>query len=189
MNGRARRCNPDEFYVHASSLEAGHYPGLKTFGSKLIKHDLPQPTKRSARWYHWWWILPKSCNEFSLERWRDQRVSAKQAMINGSTTNVQWTLSGQKMASTASFTSFKLVLKPYVPQSDQNVIERCELNAPRRGDARSRKAAIGQRHRFSPVRLVDSLDQMSLVQEGDVLVTDSDRPDWEPDEESVCDCH
>ncbi|MBM5264297.1 phosphoenolpyruvate synthase, partial [Vibrio parahaemolyticus] len=40
--------------------------------------------------------------------------------------------------------------------------------------------AIGQRIGKGPVRLVDSLDQMSLVQEGDVLVTDMTDPDWEP---------
>ncbi|MCZ8489282.1 PEP-utilizing enzyme [Vibrio lentus] len=40
--------------------------------------------------------------------------------------------------------------------------------------------AIGQRIGSGPVRLVDSPDQMSLVQEGDVLVTDTTDPDWEP---------
>ncbi len=72
-------------------------------------------------------------------------------------------------------------------QSDQNVIERYELN--NKADVLVEGRAIGQRIGSGPVRLVDSLDQMSLVQEGDVLVTDMTDPDWGTcDEESVCDC-
>ncbi|MFA0411859.1 PEP-utilizing enzyme, partial [Vibrio splendidus] len=63
-------------------------------------------------------------------------------------------------------------------QSDQNVIERYELN--NKADVLVEGRAIGQRIGSGPVRLVDSLDQMSLVQEGDVLVTDMTDPDWEP---------
>ncbi|KOO11523.1 phosphoenolpyruvate synthase, partial [Vibrio xuii] len=63
-------------------------------------------------------------------------------------------------------------------QNDQNVIERYELN--NKADVLVEGRAIGQRIGSGKVRLVDSLDQMSLVQEGDVLVTDMTDPDWEP---------
>ncbi|MCG6326676.1 PEP-utilizing enzyme, partial [Vibrio alginolyticus] len=63
-------------------------------------------------------------------------------------------------------------------QSEQNVIERYELN--NKADILIEGRAIGQRIGSGTVRLVDSLDQMSLVKEGDVLVTDMTDPDWEP---------
>ncbi len=58
------------------------------------------------------------------------------------------------------------------------MIERYELS--NKADVLVEGRAIGQRIGKGPVRLVDSLDQMSLVQEGDVLVTDMTDPDWEP---------
>ncbi len=63
-------------------------------------------------------------------------------------------------------------------QSEQNVIERYELN--NKAGILIEGRAIGQRIGSGTVRLVDSLDQMSLVKEGDVLVTDMTDPDWEP---------
>ncbi|WP_162813493.1 phosphoenolpyruvate synthase [Vibrio cholerae] len=63
-------------------------------------------------------------------------------------------------------------------QSEQNVIERYELS--HKASVLLEGRAIGQRIGSGTVRLVDSLDQMSLVQQGDVLVTDMTDPDWEP---------
>jgi phosphohistidine swiveling domain-containing protein len=48
------------------------------------------------------------------------------------------------------------------------------------GDVLVEGRSIGQRIGKGPVRLVDNLDQMDTVQEGDVLVTDMTDPDWEP---------
>ncbi|MCZ8498425.1 PEP-utilizing enzyme [Vibrio lentus] len=92
------------------------------------------------------------------------------------------------MASTASFTSFQARPETVCSQSDQNVIERYELN--NKADVLVEGRAIGQRIALAPPCRADSLDQMSLVQEGDVLVTDMTDPDWEPVmKKSLCDCH
>ncbi|MEZ8226159.1 phosphoenolpyruvate synthase [Vibrio splendidus] len=169
--------NPDEFYVHKPMLEAGHYPVVKkTFGSKLIKmiYSTNQEIGKQVD------IIDTDTqerNEFSLN---DEEIKelAKQAMIIEKhyqrPMDIEWAKDG---------IDCKLYIVQARPetvcsQSDQNVIERYELN--NKADVLVEGRAIGQRIGSGPVRLVDSLDQMSLVQEGDVLVTDMTDPDWEP---------
>ncbi|MGR5337106.1 phosphoenolpyruvate synthase [Vibrio gigantis] len=169
--------NPDEFYVHKPMLESGHYPIVKkTFGSKLIKmiYSTNQEIGKQVD------IIDTDTqerNEFSLN---DEEIKelAKQAMIIEKhyqrPMDIEWAKDG---------IDGKLYIVQARPetvcsQSDQNVIERYELN--NKADVLVEGRAIGQRIGSGPVRLVDSLDQMSLVQEGDVLVTDMTDPDWEP---------
>ncbi|MFM2587958.1 phosphoenolpyruvate synthase [Vibrio sp. TBV020] len=169
--------NPDEFYVHKPMLEAGQYPIVKkTFGSKLIKmiYSTNQEIGKQVD------IIDTSSqeqNEFSLN---DEEIKelAKQAMIIEKhyqrPMDIEWAKDG---------IDGKLYIVQARPetvcsQSEQNVIERYELN--NKADVLIEGRAIGQRIGSGTVRLVDSLDQMSLVQEGDVLVTDMTDPDWEP---------
>ena len=169
--------NPDEFYVHKPMLEAGQYPIVKkTFGSKLIKmiYSTNQEIGKQVD------IIDTDTqerNEFSLN---DEEIKelAKQAMIIEKhyqrPMDIEWAKDG---------IDGKLYIVQARPetvcsQSEQNVIERYELS--NKADVAVEGRAIGQRIGSGPVRLVDSLDQMSLVQEGDVLVTDMTDPDWEP---------
>ncbi|MDC5841994.1 phosphoenolpyruvate synthase [Vibrio europaeus] len=169
--------NPDEFYVHKPMLEAGHYPIVKkTFGSKLIKmiYSTSQEIGKQVD------IIDTSEQErqtFSLSE-EEIKELAKQAMIIEKhyqrPMDIEWAKDG---------IDGKLYIVQARPetvcsQSEQNVIERYELN--NKADVLVEGRAIGQRIGSGPVRLVDSLDQMSLVQEGDVLVTDMTDPDWEP---------
>ena len=158
-------------------LEAGHYPVVKkTFGSKLIKmiYSTNQEIGKQVD------IIDTDTqerNEFSLN---DEEIKelAKQAMIIEKhykrPMDIEWAKDG---------IDGKLYIVQARPetvcsQSEQNVIERYELS--NKADVLVEGRAIGQRIGKGPVRLVDSLDQMSLVQDGDVLVTDMTDPDWEP---------
>ncbi|MFZ3437916.1 phosphoenolpyruvate synthase [Vibrio harveyi] len=169
--------NPDEFYVHKPMLEAGQYPIVKkTFGSKQIKmiYSNSQEIGKQVE------IIDTSVEErnaFSLD---DEEIKelAKQAMIIEKhyqrPMDIEWAKDG---------IDGKLYIVQARPetvcsQSEQNVIERYELS--HKADVLVEGRAIGQRIGKGPVRLVDSLDQMSLVQDGDVLVTDMTDPDWEP---------
>ncbi|EJG0178399.1 phosphoenolpyruvate synthase [Vibrio parahaemolyticus] len=169
--------NPDEFYVHKPMLEAGEYPIVKkTFGSKLIKmiYSNNQEIGKQVD------IIDTSeeeRNTFSLNE-EEIKELAKQAMIIEKhyqrPMDIEWAKDG---------IDGKLYIVQARPetvcsQTEQNVIERYELN--NKADVLVEGRAIGQRIGKGPVRLVDSLDQMSLVQEGDVLVTDMTDPDWEP---------
>ncbi|TOA25205.1 phosphoenolpyruvate synthase [Vibrio parahaemolyticus] len=169
--------NPDEFYVHKPMLEAGEHPIVKkTFGSKLIKmiYSNNQEIGKQVD------IIDTSEDErntFSLNE-EEIKELAKQAMIIEKhyqrPMDIEWAKDG---------IDGKLYIVQARPetvcsQTEQNVIERYELN--NKADVLVEGRAIGQRIGKGPVRLVDSLDQMSLVQEGDVLVTDMTDPDWEP---------
>ncbi|AWG81240.1 phosphoenolpyruvate synthase [Vibrio parahaemolyticus] len=169
--------NPDEFYVHKPMLEAGEHPIVKkTFGSKLIKmiYSNNQEIGKQVD------IIDTSKEErntFSLNE-EEIKELAKQAMIIEKhyqrPMDIEWAKDG---------IDGKLYIVQARPetvcsQTEQNVIERYELN--NKADVLVEGRAIGQRIGKGPVRLVDSLDQMSLVQEGDVLVTDMTDPDWEP---------
>ncbi|EGR0064937.1 phosphoenolpyruvate synthase [Vibrio parahaemolyticus] len=169
--------NPDEFYVHKPMLEAGEHPIVKkTFGSKLIKmiYSNNQEIGKQVD------IIDTSeeeRNTFSLNE-EEIKELAKQAMIIEKhyqrPMDIEWAKDG---------IDGKLYIVQARPetvcsQTEQNVIERYELS--NKADVLVEGRAIGQRIGKGPVRLVDSLDQMSLVQEGDVLVTDMTDPDWEP---------
>ncbi|ENM8496981.1 phosphoenolpyruvate synthase [Vibrio parahaemolyticus] len=169
--------NPDEFYVHKPMLEAGEHPIVKkAFGSKLIKmiYSNNQEIGKQVD------IIDTSeeeRNTFSLNE-EEIKELAKQAMIIEKhyqrPMDIEWAKDG---------IDGKLYIVQARPetvcsQTEQNVIERYELN--NKADVLVEGRAIGQRIGKGPVRLVDSLDQMSLVQEGDVLVTDMTDPDWEP---------
>ncbi|ELX9388981.1 phosphoenolpyruvate synthase [Vibrio parahaemolyticus] len=169
--------NPDEFYVHKPMLEAGEHPIVKkTFGSKLIKMIYSNNQEISKQVD----IIDTSeeeRNTFSLNE-EEIKELAKQAMIIEKhyqrPMDIEWAKDG---------IDGKLYIVQARPetvcsQTEQNVIERYELN--NKADVLVEGRAIGQRIGKGPVRLVDSLDQMSLVQEGDVLVTDMTDPDWEP---------
>ncbi|MCK6263574.1 phosphoenolpyruvate synthase [Vibrio sp. ZSDE26] len=169
--------NPDEFYVHKPLLEAGQTPIVKkTFGSKLIKmiySDNQEIGKQVD-------IIDTSSKEREQFSLNDEEIKelAKQAMIIEKhyerPMDIEWAKDG---------IDGKLYIVQARPetvcsQSEKNVIERYELN--NKADVLIEGRAIGQRIGSGKVRLVDSLDQMSLVQDGDVLVTDMTDPDWEP---------
>ncbi|MBS9973688.1 phosphoenolpyruvate synthase [Vibrio alginolyticus] len=169
--------NPDEFYVHKPMLEADEHPIVKkTFGSKLIKM-IYSDNQEIGKQVDIVDTPDEERNTFSLN---DDEIKelAKQAMIIEKhyqrPMDIEWAKDG---------IDGKLYIVQARPetvcsQTEQNVIERYELQ--NKADVLVEGRAIGQRIGKGVVRLVDSLDQMSLVQEGDVLVTDMTDPDWEP---------
>ncbi|HIF9354101.1 TPA: phosphoenolpyruvate synthase [Photobacterium damselae] len=169
--------NPDEFYVHKPMLEAGQSPIVKkTFGSKLFKmiYSNNQELGKQVE------IIDTSVEERNVFSLNDEEIRelAKQAMIIEKhyqrPMDIEWAKDG------IDGRLYIVQARPETvcSQSEQNVIERYELS--NKADVLVEGRAIGQRIGKGPVRLVDSLDQMSLIQDGDVLVTDMTDPDWEP---------
>lgn len=169
--------NPDEFYVHKPLLEAGQAPIVKkTFGSKLLKmiYSERQEIGKQVE------IVDTNAeerNQFSLT---DAEITelAKQAMIierhYQRPMDIEWAKDG---------IDGKLYIVQARPetvcsQTEKNVVERFQLQD--KSSVLVEGRAIGQRIGQGRVRIVDSLDQMSLVETGDVLVTDMTDPDWEP---------
>ena len=166
--------NPDEFYVHKQTLAAGKPAILRrNRGSKLIKMVYGGNTAVET--------VDTDASEqlrFSLS---DEDVSSLAEMAvtieahYGRPMDIEWGKDG---------TDGKLYILQARPEtvesrSNKNVIRRYEL------DHNNSKVlitgrSIGQRIGAGKVRNIPSLDQLSRVQEGDILVTDMTDPDWEP---------
>ncbi|WED22561.1 phosphoenolpyruvate synthase [Vibrio sp. JC009] len=169
--------NPDEFYVHKPMLEAGNHAVIKkTFGSKLTKMIYSDQNEVGKQVQ----IVDTSeeeRNQFSLSDSELEQL-ARQAMIIENhyqrPMDIEWAKDG------VDGKLYIVQARPETVQSQQqdNVIERYQLSD--RSQVLIEGRAIGQRIGKGKARLVSSLDEMSLVQEGDVLVTDMTDPDWEP---------
>ncbi|MCF7353249.1 phosphoenolpyruvate synthase [Vibrio sp. CK2-1] len=169
--------NPDEFYVHKPTLQAGN-PAVvrRTIGSKLIKMIYAEGKELGTQVE----IIDTDAAERSQYSLTDDEIQelAKQALIiekhYGRPMDIEWAKDG--------ITGELLIVqaRPETVRSrdNQQVMERFQLNENSQNLIEGR--AIGQRIGAGVVRVVQSLDQMDQVQTGDVLVADMTDPDWEP---------
>ena len=169
--------NPDEFYVHKHTLEAGRPAILRrNLGSKAIKMIYGDEAKAGRS--------VKTVEVDKAERARfcltDAEVSelAKQAMIIEKhykcPMDIEWAKDGD---------DGKLYIVQARPETvksrtSANVMERYLLKET--GTVLVEGRAIGQRIGAGKVRIIKDVSEMDKVQPGDVLVSDMPDPDWEP---------
>ncbi|HSX72228.1 MAG TPA: phosphoenolpyruvate synthase, partial [Pseudomonas sp.] len=169
--------NPDEFYVHKQTLEAGRPAILRrNLGSKAIKMIYGEEAKAGRS--------VKTVDVDRAERARfcitDAEVSelAKQALIiekhYGRPMDIEWAKDGD---------DGKLYIVQARPETVKSrasatVMERYLLKE--KGKVLVEGRAIGQRIGAGPVRVIHDVSEMDKVQPGDVLVSDMTDPDWEP---------
>ncbi len=169
--------NPDEFYVHKPTLNAGN-PAIvrRNLGSKLIKMIYSEDMAHGKQVD----IIDVDKSEslkFSLS---DDEVMelAKQAQIIGEhygrAMDIEWAKDGL---------DGKLYIVQARPETvrsreDAQVIESYQL----KGKAKivSEGRAIGHKIGAGEAKVLASIDEMGKIQPGDVLVTDMTDPDWEP---------
>lgn len=169
--------NPDEFYVHKGTLQAGRPAILRrNLGSKAIKMIYGDEAKAGRS--------VKTVDVDKAERARfcltDAEVSelAKQAMIIEQhykcPMDIEWAKDGD---------DGKLYIVQARPETvksrtQANVMERYLLKET--GTVLVEGRAIGQRIGAGKVRIINDVSEMDKVQAGDVLVSDMTDPDWEP---------
>ena len=169
--------NPDEFYVHKPTLNAGN-PAVvrRTIGSKLIKMVYADGKELGTQVE----VIDTTAaeqNQFSLT---DAEITelAKQALIieqhYGRPMDIEWAKDGN----TGELLIVQARPETVRSRDNQQVMERFHLND--QGLILIEGRAIGQRIGSGPVRIVSDLSQMDQVQQGDVLVADMTDPDWEP---------
>lgn len=169
--------NPDEFYVHKPTLNAGH-PAVvrRTIGSKLIKMVYADGKDLGTQVE----ITDTTVAEQSQFSLTDAEIMdlAKQALIieqhYGRPMDIEWAKDGN----TGELLIVQARPETVRSRDDQQVMERFHLND--QGNTLVEGRAIGQRIGSGPVRIVSDLSQMDQVQQGDVLVADMTDPDWEP---------
>ncbi|MBD1557574.1 phosphoenolpyruvate synthase [Vibrio sp. S9_S30] len=169
--------NPDEFYVHKPSLQAGHHSVVRrTLGSKLIKMVYAEGSKLGTQVD----IIDTTVEERTSFSLNDDEIQAlaQQALIiekhYGRPMDIEWAKDGV----TGELLIVQARPETVRSRDDKNVMERFHLN--QQSEALIEGRAIGQRIGSGVVRVVDSLDEMDQVQAGDVLVADMTDPDWEP---------
>ncbi|MGH1439014.1 MAG: phosphoenolpyruvate synthase [Cellvibrionaceae bacterium] len=167
--------NPDEFYVYKPALKAGKTSILRrNLGSKLIKmiySDKPDELVDTVD------VAESDRQQFSINDSEAEEL-AKQALIieghYGRPMDIEWAKDGD------DGNLYIVQARPETVKSQEsgNAIERFKLNETSNVLCEGR--SIGQRIGKGVVRIVDGIDQMDQVQEGDILVTDMTDPDWEP---------
>ena len=172
--------NPDEFYVHKPMLKAGHKAVIRrSLGSKLIQMVFATPEQRAqgGKLVHTEEVPTELRNRYSLTDDEVQQLAAYALVIEshyGRAMDIEWGKDG------VDGQIYILQARPETVKSQQKdqVEHRFKLKAT--GTVLAQGRAIGQKIGAGPVRLVNHIDQMDMVQAGDVLVTDMTDPNWEP---------
>jgi pyruvate,water dikinase len=169
--------NPDEFYVHKESLKQG-YPAVirRTLGSKAEKmvYDTESAAGKSIKVVD---VDKVAQRRFCLDD-KDILELAKQALTieqhYGRPMDIEWGKDGDDGQ------IYILQARPetVVSNSDRNQIERYVLKD--RSEVLAEGRAIGNKIGVGNVRIVSGINDIGIVQEGDVLVADMTDPDWEP---------
>jgi pyruvate,water dikinase len=169
--------NPDEFYVHKSTLAAGKPAVLRrNLGTKAVKmiYDGDGSTARSVLTVD---VDEAQRNEFSLTD-ADIESLAHQAMIiekhYGRAMDIEWAKDGDDQG------LYIVQARPETVKSrvNANQMERYLLKGQSKVLIEGR--SIGHRIGNGPVNIINDISQMDQVKDGDVLVTDMTDPDWEP---------
>ena len=169
--------NPDEFYVHKSTLAAGRPAVLRrNLGSKMIKmvYGDEASAGRSVATVD---VPLKDRVRFCIT---DDQVMAlaRQAMTIEAhyqrPMDIEWALDGDD----GELYIVQARPETVVSQQEGGKLERFHLKEKGRTLVTGR--AIGQRIGRGAVKVVFSPEDMDKVNSGDVLVTDMTDPDWEP---------
>ncbi len=169
--------NPDEYYVCKAGLERGDWPILRrNLGSKSIKMVYGEEASAglSVKTID---VEKEARRRFSIT---DEEVMelARQAVIieehYGRPMDIEWAKDGDDGK------LYIVQARPETVKSRQTStkIERYLLKE--HAEVLCEGRSIGQRIGQGVVRIVDNIDQMDQIQDGDVLVTDMTDPDWEP---------
>lgn len=178
--------NPDEFYVHKPTLNAGRFAVIRrVLGSKLQRMEFapaggvvePGKERKLVR------VLdtpPEQRNRYSLSD-SDIAELARYALViekhYGRAMDIEWGkdgIDGQLYILQARPETVK-------SQAGARVEQRFRIKGDRsKNTVLAEGRAIGQKVGTGPVRLVRSPAEMERVQPGDVLVTEMTDPNWEP---------
>ncbi len=167
--------NPDEFYVYKPTLKAGKPAILRrSLGSKLVRmvySDVPGERVRIED-------TPAALrSRFSIDD-ADVQALAKQALTieqhYGRPMDIEWAKDG------VSGKLYIVQARPETVKSRAHATQVERYTLGQRGTVIAEGRAIGQKIGSGTARVVRSLEDMSRVQPGDVLVADMTDPDWEP---------
>ncbi len=164
--------NPDEFYVFKRNITTNRPAVLRrSLGSKAIKMVYDEGGVKTVN------VSPEEQKKFALND-RELTELAGYAMTiekhYGRPMDIEWGKDGRDGK------LYILQARPETVQSrsDSQVIERFLLRET--GPILTQGRSIGQRIGAGAVRILDNIEEMHKINNGDILVTDMTDPDWEP---------
>ncbi len=173
--------NPDEFYVHKPSLEAGFQAVVRRqIGSKLIKMVFSTPEERASggKAVKTVDVPAEQRNRYSLTHEQVSQLARYALIIErhyGRPMDIEWGLDGQDGQ------LFILQARPETVKSqEKSSDQQTQYTLKGSSAVLASGRAIGQKIGSGPVRVVGDASEMERVQPGDVLVTDMTDPNWEP---------
>ena len=166
--------NPDEFYVYKPALAEGHHAIVRrNLGSKSVK--MVHADRGEERVV----TVPVPDGDRSRFSLTDEEIHslARQAVAiekhYGQPMDIEWGKDGK------TGELFILQARPETVKSRSGeTLVRFSLKE--HSEVLSTGRSIGQRVGAGIARVVASVEEMNLIQPGDVLVTDMTDPDWEP---------
>ena len=166
--------NPDEFYVFKPSLASGHHAIVRrNLGSKAVK--MIHADRGEERVV----TVPVSDEDRSRFSLTDEEIHslARQAVAiekhYGQPMDIEWGKDGK------TGELFILQARPETVKSRSGETM-VRFSLKEHSEVLSTGRSIGQRVGAGTSRVVSSIEEMNLIQTGDVLVTDMTDPDWEP---------
>ncbi len=175
--------NPDEFYVHKATLNAGRPAVIRrVLGSKLQRMEFASAADKAAtgKLVQVLDTPPEQRNRYSLTDAEVQELARYALIIEkhyGRAMDIEWGKDG------VDGQLYILQARPETVKSQAagKTEQRYKIMGDRaKNTVLAEGRAIGQKIGTGPVRLVRSTAEMDLVQPGDVLVTDMTDPNWEP---------
>ena len=166
--------NPDEFYVHKKTLQAGRPSVLRrTVGQKALKMVYSGDAKSPVKTID---VDEAERLQFCLN---DAEIEALSKMVMTIEEHYQRPMDVEWAKDGNDGSIYIVQARPETVQSqNKNVTEQFILKE--QGTVMATGRAIGRKIGQGRVRLLNSLDQMDQFQPGDVLLTDMTDPDWEP---------
>jgi pyruvate,water dikinase len=169
--------NPDEFYVHKPTLAADR-PAVvrRNIGSKAIQMIYSDDVAHGKQ-VEVIDVDPAQSNKFSITDAEVQELARQAVTIEkhyGRPMDIEWAKDG------VDDKLYIVQARPETVRSNEetNVMERFQLESSSNVVIEGR--AIGHKIGAGTAKILGGIDEMDLIKEGDVLVTDMTDPDWEP---------
>lgn len=173
--------NPDEFYVFKPTLKDSFRPIItRKLGLKQKMHVYGESTAGSVEEQNTpdeqrsRYVLSDE-EVLTLARWSVQ-IEDHYSKRNSSETpmDIEWAKDGR------TGELFILQARPETVVSQRSRFQFTRVKLKQRGEPIVTGSAVGDRIASGPARVVQSVAEIALFQPGEILVTETTDPDWEP---------
>ncbi|GAA5787180.1 phosphoenolpyruvate synthase [Chitiniphilus shinanonensis] len=170
--------NPDEFYVHKPTLQAGR-PALvrKHLGGKALKMEFDTEARagRSVKTVD---VPLEQRRQFSISDAEVEELARYALIIEAHyqrPMDIEWGRDG------VDGKLYILQARPETVKSQESAVDKLsKFRLKEKGEVVTHGRAIGQKIGQGKVRVIRDVSEMDKVAPGDVLVSDMTDPDWEP---------